>query len=156
MSNLAFQAETLMAGSVSSNGTVIFDNILLSEGNITYDSSTGIVTINETGLYKIDWWVAIQSSPSVTGAQFSLVSSQGDNVIGNSPLKTDEVVGIAVINAESVPLEIQIKNNTAVVYLASNLPVKASITIVKESFDAEEGPTGPTAASIYPQPLKAA
>ena len=91
MSNIALQIERTLPNSVDSGSAVIFDNVVYSDGNISYNDVTGVITFNETGRYAINWWVATQSSPSTNGAVFGLLTSEGDNLIGASPIKTGEV-----------------------------------------------------------------
>ena len=82
MSNIALQIERLAGGNVDSGSNVIFDNIVYSSGNISYNSGTGVITFNEAGRYVLDWWVATQTSTSPSFVVFTAVSSQGDNLEG--------------------------------------------------------------------------
>ena len=56
MSNIALQIELLAAGLVPVAGNVVFDSVVYSNGNISYNSVTGVITFNETGRYVLDWW----------------------------------------------------------------------------------------------------
>jgi BclB C-terminal domain-containing protein len=144
MSNIALQIERLSAGFVGPGGVVMFDNELYTSGNIVYDPTTGIITINDIGRYAINWFVSTQSSPSNNGVAFALNSDAGHLIIGNAPDKTGEVVGFGVINVASVPMEITLINvSGANVYYASQTPIKASLVIVEDDIP-EVGPTGPT------------
>ncbi|WP_223191860.1 hypothetical protein, partial [Propionispora hippei] len=72
-----------------------------------------------------------------------LVSSQGDSVIANSPIKTGEVVGIAVIEVESPPVTVELRNNsTAIVFYSTIVPIKAGMTVIGESAQGATGDTG--------------
>lgn len=127
---LLLQVERLMAGTVESDANVIFDSIVMSSGNISYDNATGVVTILEVGRYEFDWWVATQSSISTVGAGFALVSSKGDDIIGNSPIKTGEVVGVGVIEVTTAPVTVALRNNSsATIYYSTTVPVKASLAV---------------------------
>lgn len=129
---MGLQAERLIAGMVEANATVIFDSTLISSDNISYDNTTGIITIPEAGKYEFSWWVTTQSSTSTIGAGFALTSSQGDIIIGNSPIKTGEVVGIAVIDVSIAPVTVELKNNSsAPIYYSTTVPVKASLAVIK-------------------------
>lgn len=83
-------------------------------GNISYDNTTGIITLQEPGTYKFDWVVATQTAPIANGVEFSLVSSQGDAIIGNSPIKTGEVLGFGII-------EVSVTTTTPVILLGNQL-----------------------------------
>ncbi len=92
MSNIALQVERLASGSVLTGGNVVFDSIQYSAGNISYDDSAGIITFNEVGRYIINWWVATQTSTSLTGIVFALSSSQSDFIEGDSPIVVLQIV----------------------------------------------------------------
>ena len=108
MSNIALQIERTSDGTVDNNSNVLFDSTVYSSGNISYNPLTGTITINETGRFYIDWWVATQSSPNTFGVIFAIVTSQGDFLIGNSPIKTTEVVGIGVIDVPEAPITLSL------------------------------------------------
>ena len=139
------QIEKLTAGTVESNANIIFDSTVISIGNISYDSGTGIITLQEAGRYEFDWWVASQSCDSNIGTGYALVSSQGDSIIGNSPVKTGEVVGIGVIEVVTAPVTVSLRNNSgARIYSSTIVPVKASLAVIEIGSPGEIGPTGPT------------
>jgi hypothetical protein len=75
MSNIALQIERTTAGSVAAGGNVVFNSIVFSAGNISYNRATGVITFNEPGRFVLDWWVATQSAPTTTGVVFALSSS---------------------------------------------------------------------------------
>ncbi|MEM5795440.1 MAG: hypothetical protein AAGU23_04110 [Bacillota bacterium] len=143
--SISLQVERLAAGSVQPNANVIFDSVVLSSGNISYNNATGVITIQEAGRYEFDWWVATQSSPSTIGAGFALVSSQGDTIIGNSPLKTGEVVGVGIIEVVTAPVTAELRNSSgAVIYYSNVVPVQASLAVIGADDMGVPGPTGPT------------
>ena len=142
--SISLQVERLTAGTVESNTNVIFDSTLISIGNISYNNATGVITILEAGTYEFDWWVATQSSVSTIGAGFSLVSSQGDVIIGNSPIKTGEVVGVGVIEVLTAPVTVELRNSSsATIYYSTVVPVKASLAVIGTDDTGMAGPTGP-------------
>ncbi|HAK74340.1 MAG TPA: hypothetical protein DCP36_13670, partial [Sporomusaceae bacterium] len=98
MSNIALQIERTTAGSVVDGANVIFETVVYSSGNISYNDITGIITFNEPGRYFLNWWVATQSIASACGVVFSLSSSQGDFLDGNSPSKLGVVPGVGIID----------------------------------------------------------
>ncbi len=93
MNESALQIERQIDGTVNVGENVIFDSIIYSDGNISYNTLNGVITFQETGRYLINWWIATQSSLSSNGIVFTLESSQGDSIDGNSPIKTGEVYG---------------------------------------------------------------
>lgn len=143
--SILLQVERLTAGAVESNANVIFDSTLISNGTISYDSATGVITIQEAGSYEFDWWVATQSSASTAGAGFTLISSQGDAIIGNSPIKTGEVVGVGTIEVVTAPVTVSLRNDSsAAIYYSPIVPVKASLAVIGTDDTGIIGPTGPT------------
>lgn len=87
MSNSALQIDLNTSVSIGPGSNVLFDSIVYLSGNIGYDPSTGNILILEAGRYIIHWWLATQSSSSTNGSAFAISSSQGDFIIGNSPIK---------------------------------------------------------------------
>ncbi len=147
MSNIALQVERLTAGRVASGANVIFETVVYSSGNITYNGITGVITFNEVGRYFINWWVATQSSSSTNGAVFSLASSQGDFLEGNSPLKTGVIPGIGIIDVTAVPVTLSLVNaSNGLVYYSSSVPVSATLVIMEDDIPGS-GPIGSTGAT---------
>ena len=131
--NIALQIERTTAGTVASAANVIFDSIVYSSGNISYNSATGVITFNEAGRYVFNWWVASQSSQSATGAVFAVSTSQGDFLEGASPIKTGEVVGTCVVDVAAAPVTASLINATAqLFYYASVTPLTATLVIVED------------------------
>jgi hypothetical protein len=166
MSNIALQITRVAAGSVTVGANVVFDHILFSAGNISYNTATGVITFNEAGRYVVNWWVATQSSKSTTGAVFALSSSQGDIIIGDSPIKTGQVTGIGIMEVVTAPVTVSLVNSsTAEMFYPINVPLSATIIIVADDVPEQgptgptgptgaEGATGPTGTAIYAQLLK--
>lgn len=138
MSNIALQIKLQSDGMVTSGGNIIFDSTVYSAGNINYDSSSGVITLNEAGRYVINWWVATQLSTSTSGAIFTLSSSQGDSLEGNSPLKTGEVYGMGIIDVASAPISVSLVNSsTGTFHYANQVPLKASLVVIQDDVIAE-------------------
>lgn len=143
MSNIALQIERIASGSVAVSGNVIFDTTVYSDGNISYNSTTGVITFNETGRYVINWWTVIQSTSSPNGVIFTLTSSQGDALVGNSPLRTGEVVGVGIINVSTAPATVSLVNTSLGSHVYSSLPVKAALIVVQDDETGGGGGTTP-------------
>lgn len=148
MSNIALQIERLASGSVNTEENVIFDSVVYSAGNISYSSTTGIITFNEAGRYTLDWWVAAQATSSTNGTVFALSSSQGDLLEGSSPLKTSEVVGIGIIEVAAAPVTVSlISASTSTVFYSAIVPVKATLVVIEDDIVGATGATGPAGAT---------
>lgn len=135
---------------IESNEKVIFNNIKYAAGDISYDTTTGELTLSSEGRYVINWWLAVQFSLSTNGAAFALETSQGDLIIGNSPIKTDEVYGIGIIEVTTAPVTVALKNiGTGPIYLSSSIPLQGSLVLFEDVLDGPPGPTGPAGLSAY-------
>lgn len=147
MSNIALQIERSIAGTVAAGSNVIFDTIVYTAGNISYNSLTGVITYNEPGRYVIEWWVATQSSVSTVGAVFALSSSQGDFLEGNSPIKTGEVFGVGIIDVVAAPVTASLLNaSNGLFFYSTIVPLKATLVVVEDDLGGSTGPTGATGA----------
>lgn len=116
------------AGSINSGESVIFNETVKNTGNITYDPSTGIITILENGTYIVDWWVSTQASNS----QYIIYTLQFTNnaVISNSLVKTGNTGGIAILEITDAPVSGYLQNSSgASVYLSSNVPNTANLRL---------------------------
>lgn len=121
---------------------------MIISDSVSYNSASGTITLLQPGRYEFDWWVDTQSSASSNGVGFVLVSSQGDVLVGNSPIKTGEVVGVGILVVSDVPVTVELRNNrTAKVYYPTIVPVKATLVVIGGEGSGENGPTGPTGAT---------
>jgi len=145
MSNIALQIERTLSGSVAAGSNVMFNSTIFSDGNISYNSLTGVITFNEPGRYVLDWWVATQNSPTTTGVVFALSSSQGNFLEGNSPIKQGEVVGIGIIDVSEAPVTVSLVNaGASTVFYSTIVPLIATLVVVEDDLFGPTGSTGPT------------
>lgn len=133
MSDIALQIERSAAGSVSAGANVIYNTVVYSAGNISYNSVTGIITFNEAGRYVVNWWAATKNALSANGVIFALLSSQGDYLEGNSPIKAGEVYGTGIIDVAAAPVTLSLINaSTGTTYYATQLPLTATLVIIED------------------------
>ncbi|QIB70012.1 hypothetical protein Ami103574_12205 [Aminipila butyrica] len=131
MSTQILQIQRLIAGPVGAGATLLFDSTVISAGNMTYDNVTGLVSLNEPGTYEVHWWVATQSSVSGVGVGFELFTSQEAVILGNSPAKIGEVVGMGLIKVETAPATVGLRNSGGgMIYDSAAMPVKASLAVI--------------------------
>lgn len=124
-----FYAQRLLGGSVNESANVVFDNVVFNSGDITYNAVTGVITFNSIGKYHVNWWVATQSVSSSTNAVFSIISSNGVNTKGNSPIKLNSFSGFAIIDVVTAPVTISLVNTTGIAYYSPTVPTKAMISV---------------------------
>lgn len=144
MATIGLQLKKNTGGQVNTDENVIFETVESIYGSVSYDDTTGIITINQTGRYFVNWWVATQSFLGSGAASFSLVSSQGDEIAGNSPLKTGEVVGVALIQVDAAPITFSLVNTTANAVRYSIFSEDKASLVLGEITEQTEGPTGVT------------
>jgi len=143
LDTIGLQLRRLLPGTINPNEIVTFETILSSFGPVFYDPGTGIVIINKTGRYLVSWSVATQSSLGSSGITFSIVTTQGDELLGNSPITTGEVVGFALIQVDAAPIALGLVNRTpnSVTY-SPLVPIKTTLVIAEVPEDI--GATGAT------------
>ena len=149
MDAIGLQIQRQIAGTVNINSNVKFDTIVNSYGAIVYNSVTGEIVINKPGRYFINWWVATQSAIGPSNITFSIQTSQGDDLIGNTPIKQGEVVGFAIIQVDIAPIAIRLINTTSnSVFYSTLVPIKANLVLgeVPEKIGSITGATGATGA----------
>lgn len=153
MNTISLQLQRQLAGTVNTNSNVIFDTLVNSNGAVVYNSVTGEIVINKIGRYFVNWWVTTQASIGApNNIAFKIQTSQGDNLIGNSPIKTGEVVGFAIIQVDSAPIALRLINITPTasgVNYSTTVPIKANLVIgeIPEEVGSITGVTGVTGAT---------
>lgn len=147
MADAALQIELTSAAPITTGERVVFNTIVSSSGNISYDNEIGEISLLEAGRYLVNWWMATQTSTSANGTVFALSSSQGDLLEGTSPIRTGEVYGVGVIDVLIAPVTLSLINSsTATIYLSGQTSLQGSLVVTPDNPSGELGPTGPTGA----------
>ena len=145
--SIQLQIERTAAQTVAVGSNVLFNNVPVLSGAISYNPATGVITMNQVGTFIINWFVAVEATLSETGTVFALISSGGQDIVGNSCRKTGEASGFGIVNVEAVGETVSLVNtSTDPIALQPIVPIKASL-IVFEEVQSETGPTGPTGAT---------
>ncbi len=113
MNTIGLQLQKSIGGVINTDDNVLFETVLSNFGDVSYDSGTGVITIGQPGRYFINWWVATQTSLGPNAVIFSIITSQDDDIPGNTPLKTGEVAGFALIQVDTAPVTLSLVNKTA-------------------------------------------
>jgi len=125
------------ATTVASRSSVVFDTLIANQAQfIAYNAITGTVTITQSGLYHINWWVA---TDGIAGGRdvfiaFSIITSAGDNIKASSPNGTDQISGNALIAITASPINpvtLQLVNATDGTIAYASIPIKASFSIYR-------------------------
>lgn len=122
--------EREVSRSIPVAANVLFDKVLLLEGDIVYEIDTGMITINKLGTYVVNWFVGVEATLSTLGTVFSIRSSVGDNIIGNNCRKTGEVSGFGLIKVNSMGISIWLANAAnADISTQPTVPIKAALML---------------------------
>jgi hypothetical protein len=128
------------ATSVASGAPVIFDTMKTNQTSfIAYNAVTGTITITQSGLYHINWWVGTDGILGGTDVfiTFNIVTSQGDSVKASAPVVTGQIVGNGLIQITAstlTPVTMQLVNATDGSIDFASTPIKANLTIVAVNF----------------------
>lgn len=87
---------------VPPSSRVLFDNVKSQHGGITYDNTTGFITINNPGIYLINWWMnlitQIQGQTQYIKSEIGLIKDPLGNptteVISNTAQPTSPAIGV--------------------------------------------------------------
>ena len=129
MENILYVQKTT-AGNVDMSENVVFDSVLINSGSITYNSTSGEITLNDIGKYHINWWIATQAVNSSVGAVFALSASNGALIKGNSPTNLNSFTGLGIVDVTLAPVTIKLVNSSdGRAYLASTTQIKAMLSV---------------------------
>ena len=144
---LQIQRTASIPNNVATGSKVIFNSQIIDiSDNITYDNTTGIISVATASTFYISWQVATQTALGGSSINFSIKSSDGHNIPGSSSSKTGEVSGLALIQVSNTST-IWLENISAgEVSYSSSSSVKASL-ILLESQLSITGATGVTGAT---------
>ncbi len=130
---LQVQLQGSSGGTIANGANVIFDTTILdATDDITYNSVTGVFTINRPGLYKIDWWVDTGGAGELTNVLFSLQSGL-TSISASSPaaLTTLQLYGQGLIEVSTVPTTFSLVNTTGTTVTYGTSTIQADLIIHK-------------------------
>lgn len=128
------------ATTVASGSPVLFDTIISDQSlDLSYNALTGLITVTQTGVFYIHWWV---STDGVAGGvdvlpSFSIITSAGDNIQASSPIATDQMSGnalLVIIASPGLPVTLQLVNATDGTIGYGTTPIKADLTMFNVTF----------------------
>jgi hypothetical protein len=134
---IQLQGET---STVASGAPVLFDTAITNQSLfMSYNAGTGLITITQSGVFYIDWWV---STDGIAGGEdvfitFSIITSAGDNIRASSPIGTGQISGnalIAITASPITPVTLQLVNATDGTIGYGFTPIKANLTIFNVTF----------------------
>ena len=115
------------------NGANVLFNVVLNDQsiNISYNSATGVFTLNGNGNYYVSWWVATSGAGASSTVSFDAVFNGSSIVRSSSPVVTGQVNGSALITVGAVPATFSLANSTGQTVTYANTPVQANIVILE-------------------------
>jgi len=125
---------------VASGAPVLFDTAITNQSLfMSYNAGTGLITITQSGVFYIDWWV---STDGIAGGEdvfitFSVITSAGDNIKASSPVGTGQISGnalIAITASPITPVTLQLVNATDGTIGYGFTLIKANLTIFNVAF----------------------
>lgn len=131
MNNTIIQAIKHMNTEIVNDSITTFDDILVTEGEISYNAATGEFLIGEDGKYLFFWSVTSQTSILENGLIFS-VFIDNIEIKANTSFKTGELTGFGVLDISNTPKAVTLVNKTGnTVYLSVSLPIKVNFMIYR-------------------------
>ncbi len=129
------QLQTTDATTIADDAPIIFNTVLNSlSPNISYNATTGEITVTASGIYYINWWLGIDGSTVAPTITYAIVTSAGDTILSSSPILSDNMSGNALLDITAsvgTPVIIQLVNQTGNdTFLGSPL-TKADLTILQ-------------------------
>ncbi len=120
---------------IDNNTPVIFDTIITDNSSgISYDTTTGEITITESGTYYINWWFSADGSPIATTIDLSIVTSTGEIITASNPILSGQMSGNALLDitaSAGSPVTVQLINTTGNEIFVGFTTVRADLTIIK-------------------------
>ncbi|MBP2643869.1 MAG: Collagen triple helix repeat (20 copies) [Firmicutes bacterium] len=132
---LQLQLQNPIENTIAPGETVLFDTIITAQSqSISYNNS-GIITITESGLFYINWWVVTDGMERGTDLApiFSIITSAADNDRASRTAITGQVNRNALITISAspeLPVTLQLINGTDSTIAFSGTRIKADITII--------------------------
>ncbi|MDO5294875.1 MAG: collagen-like protein, partial [bacterium] len=161
MANASLHLELYSQLTLARNQSILFDTLRLYDNNILYDWSTGIATFTILGRYQVEWWVSTEMALNTDAIIFAM-DQDGALVYANSPVKTGQLTGVALIYAtpgSTVTIKNVSTGSEGTVFLGNIVPLKASlvITCIEDTVGpiGPAGPEGPAGATGPEGPMGA-
>jgi len=101
------------AGSVGNGDCVAFDTINANNTlGVSYKAGSGIITLNSTGTYLVNWWIAIENAQSAESLAFALSLNGGDVQTSYSDIGGGQIYGTAIVTVNSISSTLSLVNRS--------------------------------------------
>lgn len=129
---LQYQTEDIVT--IDNDAPVIFNTIITDNSPyISYDDTTGEITVTKSGTYYINWWVSADGSPIAVTIDLSIVTSTGEVITASNPILSGQMSGNALLDITASitdPVTIRLVNTTGNEIFIGQTTVKADLTII--------------------------
>jgi hypothetical protein len=119
---------------IADNAPILFDTVINNTSTaLTYDPITGEITITESGVYYVNWWLAIDGSTVSPTISYTIITSAGDSVTASSPILSENMSGNALLSITAsliTPVTLQLINTTGNDTFIGSTAVQADLTII--------------------------
>jgi len=127
---------------VTAGSNVMFNDVTLLFGNISYDTNTGVITFPESGYYQFTWQVTVDGlanlptgyDPKTTPPYvfMELSGSAGDLGGATLPTHLGSLTGNVIVEVLSAPFTVSLKNSSPwSVNLAGAHAPKATLSVTR-------------------------
>lgn len=128
---LAAQYQLTGTTTIEAGAPVLFNSTLKdATPYITYDSTTGIFTINQRGNYLLNWEIMLDGADAGTSQFDVLVNGEVYQTV-YVPFTSGELVGSTTVFVPNNGATIQIVNSADTAATIADLPVQANISITQ-------------------------
>lgn len=136
MAIVVLQLQRINTGLVVYNEPLIFDTVDMTNNTIDYESTTGVITFNNIGIYTLRWFIAPVAVDTPTNINFVVEATGVIQILEVSPVKHSKLHGhctVKVVTEKTTIRLINISNvngNQVDIKLNGNLPVQANLIVI--------------------------
>ncbi len=132
MSYSVLQLGSTLKNPIVPSGNFIYNNVPVSSQNVTYNSSTGEITIHAAGTYLFNWNLSFSAAAPGTPVRFALMQGM---IAYNSTvlLKNSQLTGTALIEVDygEAPVIVSLVNTGTTCYFSNELTETGTMTVTK-------------------------
>jgi len=126
------QRQSRVYSFVEPGEAVLFDDALMDNGTIEYNSLTGAFTLRFCGDYFIKWFIVPEMGLAVDGANFAIAINGVTDIVGSSHERVSSTVGFSVVKVNGEPPVVQLVSVSGdIIELSKFTQVTAGIVLFK-------------------------
>lgn len=133
---LQVQLQSQNVITVAPGAPIMFDTIISPLSSfISYN--LGVITITQSGVFYINWWVSTNSMSGGTDVVPTFSINTGGIISASSPIQKGQMSGNALITvtaSPAFPVTLSLVNSTNATIAFGTTPIKADLTIVNVTF----------------------